>query len=45
MKFFIAGYLVFWFATFFYVFTLERRQKDVIRRMKRYLDAKTENRA
>jgi CcmD family protein len=45
MKFLIAGYFVFWFATFFYVFTLERRQKDILRRMKRYLEAKSEDRA
>ena len=45
MKFFVAGYFIFWFATFFYVFTLERRQKDVIRKMKRYLEPRTDNKA
>ncbi len=41
MKFLIAAYSIFWLATFFYVFTLERRQKRVLAQMKRYLDPKS----
>ncbi|MFH1018193.1 MAG: CcmD family protein [Pseudomonadota bacterium] len=41
MSYLVAAYFVFWLATFFYVFTLEHRQKQVLAQLKRCLEPKS----
>ena len=41
MNYFIAGYLVVWAATFVYIFSLQRRQKEVADGLQKLLNEKT----